>query len=70
MMMTTLQIFQKFGEVKKNYKRQGLRYGQAVYNCLATFAPDIAEKIQGTEFDPFFDDNKVGAFMNEVFRIS
>jgi len=31
-----------------------LRYGQALFNALATYRPDISEKLRGTRLDPFY----------------
>lgn len=33
--------------------RREQRFGQAVYNCLATARPDIASQIVDTPLDPF-----------------
>lgn len=46
-------------EAKSRAKRTGERIGQAVFNHLYSVRPDIADKIRGTNFDPFpFDDEK------------
>jgi len=39
---------------KRTYKNRYERYGQALYNTLHDIRPEIAEKISGTEFDPFY----------------
>ena len=30
-----------------------LRYGQALFNALVTYRPDISEQLRGTRLDPF-----------------
>lgn len=30
------------------------RYGQAMFNHLATVRPDLSEQVRGTDRDPFF----------------
>lgn len=42
------------------------REGQAHFNALARFHRDVAERIWGTEVDPFFDDNRMPAFHKAV----
>lgn len=34
------------------------RKGQAYFNYLYQLHPDVADKIRGTEFDPFYADHK------------
>lgn len=38
-------------------KNHDWRYGQSVFNVLLTYRPDLAEKIRGTDLDPFYSDN-------------
>lgn len=45
------------------------RYGQWAFNYLVTARPDIAERIRGTEFDPFYDDARIERFWSEVERL-
>lgn len=40
-----------------------LRTGQALYNHLHAVAPDIAHEINATECDPFYDNAKIGKFI-------
>ena len=42
------------------------RKGQAFFNCLEDFRPDLAALIRGTEIDPFYDDSKVDAAIEYV----
>ena len=43
-----------------------LRYGQALYNTLCTLDKDLAENINGTDDDCFYDDNKISNFLSRV----
>lgn len=38
------------------------RIGQTYFNVLYEFDHELADRIRTTEFDPFFDDNKLDAF--------
>lgn len=47
--------FDKFiVEIFKTQNKTGWRLGQAIFNVLAENRPDLAEKIRGTEMDPFY----------------
>ena len=54
------------GRVESEH-RKGLRYGQACYNVLSEMYPDIADKVRGTDLDPFYNDNKVTDFFCWLF---
>jgi len=45
------------------YLRKDLRMGQSYFNALAKVNPDLADKITDTEYDCFYDDNKVVNFI-------
>lgn len=40
----------------------GERYGQAFFNVLAEYRPDLSEVIRGTELDPFHKDTSDSDF--------
>lgn len=40
------------------------RRGQAYFNVLHDCLPSLAERIRGTGLDPFYDDNRLGRFLN------
>lgn len=42
------------------------RAGQAYFNVLADVRPDLAEPIRGSLLDPFYKDDKLGAFLTAV----
>jgi hypothetical protein len=42
------------------------RDGQIAFNALHDIAPDVAEKIRGTDADPFHDDERLDAFWTAV----
>jgi hypothetical protein len=44
----------------------GLRAGQVAFNELYATDPATADSIRGSEFDPFYDDSKLGAFYEKV----
>jgi len=44
------------------------RQGQVAFNVLADARPDISEKVQGTEIDPFYDDEHLLAFYDFVAK--
>lgn len=43
-----------------------LRAGQRAFNDLARSDPQTAERIRGTEFDPFYDDTRLPAFRRRI----
>lgn len=47
-------------------ERDKIRVGQKAFNDFAEKYPDLAEKIRGTEFDPFYDDSKLESFYLRV----
>lgn len=42
------------------------RVGQHYFNSLGFHRPDIAEVVRGSTFDPFYNDNNLPAFFDEV----
>ena len=46
-----------------------LRQGQIAFNELYATEPDIANSIRGSEFDPFYDDEKLEAFFERVAEL-
>lgn len=42
------------------------RSGQAYFNVLSDMRPDLAERFTGKEFDPYYDDTKIPAFLTSV----
>lgn len=44
------------------------RYGQSLFNALQMMDPPLAEKVRGTDADPFYrdDQNRVSAFAQAV----
>ena len=43
-----------------------LRMGQALFNSLYQFTPEVADKIRATIDDPFYDDRKIPNFWKKV----
>jgi len=54
--------------IREFYKflQKDLRIGQSYFNALAIVKPDLANEIQGTEDDCFYDDNKVIKFIRRL----
>jgi hypothetical protein len=44
----------------------GWRKGQAYFNYLSGYRPDIADQVKGTPVDPYFLDELVPVFLNVV----
>lgn len=42
------------------------RYGQTAYNVLEAFDCDLADKVRGTNLDPFHDDDRLPEFLATV----
>jgi len=42
------------------------RKGQALFNTLYEIRPDLANEVQGTYFDPFRVDDRIGPFLTFV----
>ncbi len=40
------------------------RRGQVWFNALHRVRPDLSEKVRGTQFDPFYQDDRVPKFIN------
>lgn len=38
------------------------RYGQACFNVLTEFDPELAERLRGGDYDPFYSDGRVPNF--------
>lgn len=45
------------------------REGQKAFNELYRTNPEIADKIRGTKFDPFYIDQRLPEFYKEVERL-
>lgn len=44
-------------------ENKSLRKGQAYFNILYSLNKDLAMEINDTEFDPFYDDSRLGNFI-------
>lgn len=42
------------------------RVGQAFFNVLCEVEPLLAERVRATEFDPFYQDKRIPAFLEFV----
>lgn len=46
-----------------------IRHGQHIFNSLYNLEPEIANKIRGTRFDPFYNDEKIPLFWCRLFEL-
>lgn len=47
-------------------KETGQRLGQAYFNSLSDYRPDITSQLCDTDYDPFFDDQILARFLCKV----
>jgi hypothetical protein len=47
-------------------QERSLRAGQTMFNVLCQMKPEIANKIRATENDPFYENNRIPAFLAVV----
>ena len=45
------------------------RTGQAYFNIVHTYYPDIAEQVRGTKYDCFYDDSKIEIFKQRIIEL-
>lgn len=45
------------------------RYGQAVFNLMYELLPAYADIFRGSHMDPFYKDDRAGAFIEACIRI-
>jgi len=57
------KLAEKYSEIYKDW-----RWGQCIFNAYKVVFPIETDKINGTDFDCFYDDSKVPIFL-EQFRI-
>lgn len=50
------------------FKENDERLGQTYFNVLVELRPEIAEEIRGTDLDAFFDNDKLPAMLNYVYK--
>lgn len=53
-------------------KLHSLRQGQAIYNCMTMLRPDLANELNGTLADPYYDDERLPMFweaLESVFQM-
>ncbi len=52
------------GKLQNQYK--ALRTGQAMYNTLSDMNEELANEVNGTEYDPFYNDARIGKFLQYI----
>lgn len=43
------------------------RIGQVMFTTLAELSPELTFEIMGTELDPFYDDDRIPAFLDWLY---
>ena len=61
------QLLDILFEGYKNHKH--LRCGQSMYNKLHELNSNIAHDINGTDADPFYNDDNIENFINKLLKI-
>lgn len=56
---TSYEFFIWYGANSMLNSNSRQRSGQFLFNSLLKFRPDIAEKIRGTDVDPFYTDDRL-----------
>lgn len=46
--------------------RSGVRLGQAIFNAAYEYFPIAVNKLRGTEYDCFYDDDRIGKFLEKL----
>jgi hypothetical protein len=68
--MGSAEVNRMYSMIRTNKaKHPQLREGQLWFNAVACIWPDIAERVRGTDIDPFYDDEKLEAFKSYLFDI-
>jgi len=68
--MTTTDFMYPMVQKIKQLTDHGMRHGQACFNALHEYFPDVANEIRGTKYDPYYfedDDRRFGAFWSHVY---
>jgi len=60
----TAALWQRAEELLQ--RNSSLRRGQALFNAFAELNPEKADRIRGTDIDPFFNNGRIRAFLREV----
>lgn len=59
-------LVDSFIDKVEDYLESGLRVGQSAFNALYHVDPMLADLINGTENDPFYNDVKTYLFLCEI----
>lgn len=57
----------KLTELILQYRKQGMRKGQALFMAVEKIDPEIARGLNNTVFDPYFNDKVCNAFRARVY---
>lgn len=64
-----LMLEEKITEIKQGDKRNNYRKGQILFNAVWNVDPKIANKIRGTDLDPFHNDSKIDACLKHILEV-
>lgn len=62
----TKEELEKVFILQNDFLLKKQRKGQAFFNALEELYPDIANGIRGTEFDPFYREEKINICINKI----
>lgn len=65
-MLTFEEFISRWREYRKSQPYQ--RCGQALFNVLTDYRPDLAERLRGGANDPFYDDTLVPAALTFLYN--
>lgn len=61
------ELDRRSAKIRDNPKNNYLRSGQILFNNLYDIAPEVANEIRGTEFDPYYFDSRIRAFLDRIY---
>lgn len=66
--LNTEQLIALFEQAKINLRQYHTtwRYGQGIFNTGLTLYPELFEQIRGTEADPFHQNSRVPALIEQI----
>jgi len=65
--MTFRQYFEQAN--RRFLARPGERLGQAYFNALQDVRPDLAAKVRANGLDPFYEDERLSAFLSYLSKV-
>jgi hypothetical protein len=56
----------EFWAIVSSKQREGQRKGQAIFNTAYDMFPQEVRYLDGSLYDPFYDDRKIGEFLERL----